>query len=62
MVAENDSFQEAVWKPWNKIIKKSKFEFIFQNSDFILTIPRLYLTILIKKNNSSFSFPLGSES
>ncbi len=22
MVAENDSFQEAVWKPWNKIIKK----------------------------------------
>ncbi len=58
MVAENDSFQEAVWKPWNK----SKFEFIFQNSDFILTIPRLYLTILIRKNNSSFCFPLGSES
>ncbi len=31
---------------------------MFQNSDFILAIPRLYLTILIRKNNSSFSlFP-----
>ncbi len=28
---------------------------IFKNSDFILAIPRLYLTILIRKINSSFS-------
>ncbi len=27
----------------------------FKNSDFILAIPRLYLTILIRKINSSFS-------
>ncbi len=37
--------------------KTSQFEFIFQNSDIILTIPRLYLTVLIKKNNSSSLFP-----
>ncbi len=33
----------------------SKYISIFQNSDFILAIPRLYLTILIRKINWSFS-------
>ncbi len=37
----------SLWKPWNKRIKKSKFELIF--SDFVLAIPILYLIILIKK-------------
>ncbi len=51
------------YKPWNKRIKKGTFEFIFQNSDLILAISRLHLTILIRKNNWSFSlFPFGSES
>ncbi len=49
-----------LWQPWNKRIKtKGNFEFMFQNSYIFLTIPRLYLTVLIRKINSSFSlFPL----
>ncbi len=55
LVTENDRFQEAVYGNHGIKNKKGKFEFIFQNSDFILAIPRLYLTILIRKINSSFS-------
>ncbi len=44
---------EPIW--WQKIKPWNKFEFIFQNSDFILKTPRLYLTTLIRKINSSFS-------
>ncbi len=44
---------EPIW--WQKIKPWNKFEFIFHNSDFILQTPRLYLTTLIRKINSSFS-------
>ncbi len=59
LVAENDSFKVAIYGSHGikEYIykKKGKFEFIFPNSGFILAIPRLYLTILIRKINSSFS-------
>ncbi len=63
MVAENDSFQVAVYGNHGiKYIYFFKDQFIFQNSDIILAISRLYVTILIGKINLQFSlFPSAHE-
>ncbi len=52
-MAENDSFQAL-----EAMKKKGKFEFIFKNSDYILTIPRFYLR---RKINSSFFLFLSAQ-